>query len=89
MTHVLKPHHVGPAASTEPRTACNQDSALPPEAAAEALTDLRPGIVDPLSVLGQRALHSLRADQERAHSLMLVPLVAQHRALGLATFCRW
>ncbi|MGP3942614.1 SpoIIE family protein phosphatase [Streptomyces sp. 6N106] len=67
----------------------NQDDALPPVAAAEALTDLEPRIIDPLSSLGQRALRSLRADRQKAHSLMLVPLVAQHRALGLATFCRW
>ncbi|MEU9371823.1 SpoIIE family protein phosphatase [Streptomyces avermitilis] len=70
-------------------TAGNQDGALPPVAAAEALTDLEPRIVDPLSSLGQQALHSLRADRQKVHSLMLVPLVAQHRALGLATFCRW
>ncbi|MHA5050836.1 SpoIIE family protein phosphatase [Streptomyces sp. SD15] len=70
-------------------TAGNQDGALPPVAAAEALTDLEPRIVDPLSSLGQQALHSLRADRQKVHSLMLVPLVAQYRALGLATFCRW
>ncbi|MFE0454166.1 SpoIIE family protein phosphatase [Streptomyces sp. NPDC058914] len=74
---------------TEPWTACDQDGALPPVAAAEALADLEPRILDPLSSLGQRALHSLRTRGEEVHSLMLVPLVAQHRALGLATFCRW
>jgi len=73
----------------EPWTACDQDGTLPPVAAAEALAELEPRIVDPLSSVGQRALHSLRADREKVHSLMLVPLVAQHRALGLATFCRW
>ncbi|MEW2513374.1 SpoIIE family protein phosphatase [Streptomyces sp. NPDC046870] len=73
----------------EPWTACDEDDALPPVAAAEALTDLQPRMVDPLSPLGQRALHSLRAPAEKVHSLMLVPLLSQHRALGLATFCRW
>ncbi|WP_376773050.1 SpoIIE family protein phosphatase [Streptomyces himalayensis] len=73
----------------EPWTACDQDGALPPVAAAEALTDLQPRIVDPLSPPGQRALHSLRAPREDVHSLMLVPLVAQYRVLGLATLCRW
>lgn len=66
-----------------------QDGALPPVTVAEALADLEPRMVDPLSSLGQRALHSLRADAGNVHSLMLVPLVAQNRALGLATFCRW
>ncbi|GGN62119.1 hypothetical protein GCM10011579_028980 [Streptomyces albiflavescens] len=73
----------------EPLAAGNQQDALPPVAAAEALTDLEPRMVDPLSSVGQRALQGLRADREEVHSLMLVPLVAQHRALGLATFCRW
>ncbi|MEV5384034.1 SpoIIE family protein phosphatase [Streptomyces sp. NPDC052721] len=70
-------------------TACDQDGALPPVAAAEALAVLEPRMVDPLSSLGQRALHSLRAPREKVHSLMLVPLLSQRRALGLATFCRW
>ncbi|WP_107122386.1 SpoIIE family protein phosphatase [Streptomyces dysideae] len=74
---------------TEPWTACDQDGGLPPVIAAEALADLEPCMVEPLSPLGQRALRSLRAPREEVHSLMLVPLVAQHRALGLATFCRW
>ncbi|POX45798.1 SpoIIE family protein phosphatase [Streptomyces sp. Ru72] len=74
---------------TEPWTACDEDGALPPVAAAEALADLEPLMVDPLSSLGQRALHSLRAPRNKVHSLLLVPLVAQNRALGLATFCRW
>ncbi|WP_031026420.1 SpoIIE family protein phosphatase [Streptomyces sp. NRRL WC-3725] len=73
----------------EPWTACEQEGALPPVAAAEALADLEPRMVDPQSSLGQRALHSLRAPTEKVHSLMLVPLLSQHRALGLATFCRW
>jgi PAS domain S-box-containing protein len=73
----------------KPWTACDQDGALPPVTAAEILADLEPRIVDPLSPVGQRALRSLRARRDEVHSLMLVPLVAQHRALGLATFCRW
>ncbi|UXY20370.1 SpoIIE family protein phosphatase [Streptomyces cynarae] len=73
----------------EPWTACDEDGALPPVAAAEALADLGPRMVDPLSSVGQRALRSLRAPRDKVHSLMLVPLVAQDRALGLATFCRW
>ncbi len=73
----------------EPWTACDEDDALPPVAAAEALSDLEPRMVDPLSPVGQRALHSLRAPGGAVHSLMLVPLIAQRRALGLATFCRW
>jgi PAS domain S-box-containing protein len=73
-----------------PGTAADdQDGALPPVTAAEALADLQPRIVDPLSPVGQRTLRSLRARREEVHSLMLVPLVTQHRAIGLATFCRW
>ncbi|MEV5178047.1 PAS domain-containing protein, partial [Streptomyces flaveolus] len=69
-------------------TACDEDDALPP-VAAEALSELEPRMVDPRSPVGRRALHSLRAPGEAVHSLMLVPLIAQRRALGLATFCRW
>jgi len=71
-----------------PVTAGDQDGPLPPVAAADTLADLEPRIIDPLSAVGQRTLHSLGATTEKAHSLMLVPLVAQHRALGLATFLR-
>ncbi|MFI9547984.1 hypothetical protein ACIHAR_29415 [Streptomyces sp. NPDC052016] len=73
-----------------PGTAADdQDGALPLVTAAEALAALQPRIVDPLSPGGQRTLRSLRARREEVHSLMLVPLVTQHRAIGLATFSRW
>ncbi|MGW2072671.1 SpoIIE family protein phosphatase [Streptomyces sp. NPDC001953] len=57
--------------------------------AAEALADFQPRILDPLSAVGRRAMAGLPTHRDMPHSLMVVPLVAQDRALGLATFCRW
>ncbi|KOV51767.1 hypothetical protein ADL00_39955 [Streptomyces sp. AS58] len=65
------------------------DGVRPPANAAETLHELEPRIIDPRSALGRRLLAGLRAPRHLVHSLMLVPLVVQSRALGLAMFCRW
>ncbi|MGW3341154.1 SpoIIE family protein phosphatase [Streptomyces sp. NPDC001009] len=70
-------------------TMAGQKDPHPPMVAAEVLTDLEPRIVDPQSVLGRHVLANLPADGEPVHSLMLVPLVAQARALGFTALCRW
>ncbi|MEV4921000.1 SpoIIE family protein phosphatase [Streptomyces tirandamycinicus] len=69
-------------------------STFPPAAPSlDALTDLRPRLVgsveaDSAWVLQDPARGS-RILQDRVHSLMVVPLVAQGRVLGVATFYRW
>jgi PAS domain S-box-containing protein len=73
----------------DPTTPGDPDATLPPVTAAEALADLEPRILDPLGAAGRRTLPGLPARREEARSLMVVPLVAQDRALGVATFCRW
>jgi GAF domain-containing protein len=72
-----------------PTTPGDRDGTLLPVTAAEALADLEPRILDSLSAAGRRTRAGLPTHREEARSLMLVPLVAQDRALGLATFCRW
>ncbi|GFH39079.1 SpoIIE family protein phosphatase [Streptomyces pacificus] len=61
--------------------------------ALDALTDLRPRLVgsvaaDSAWVLKDPA-RGARILQDGVHSLMVVPLVAQERVLGVATFYRW
>ncbi|MFG3660875.1 SpoIIE family protein phosphatase [Streptomyces sp. NPDC047706] len=73
-------------------TADVPEEPLPPVAPGEALACLEPTLVDPLSPLGQQALRGMRTPMgtgEEVHSLIVAPLVAQDRVLGLATFCRW
>ncbi|WP_189986184.1 SpoIIE family protein phosphatase, partial [Streptomyces spinoverrucosus] len=71
-------------------TAADHEGPLPPTASGEALADLEPRLVDPLCSLGQQVLRGMRTPtEEQVHSLIVAPLVAQDRALGLATFCRW
>ncbi|MFI9612398.1 SpoIIE family protein phosphatase [Streptomyces sp. NPDC052023] len=73
-------------------TAAGHEGPLPAAVAAEVLADLEPRPVDPLSSLGRKVLRGMgnptRGGQE-AHSLIVAPLAAQDRALGLAVFCRW
>ncbi len=70
-------------------TATHPDRAVPPvTVAAEVLADFEPRILDPLDTVGRQALNALPGRGEEVHSLMLVPLVAQNRALGLAVFGR-
>ncbi|MEV5384499.1 SpoIIE family protein phosphatase [Streptomyces sp. NPDC052721] len=69
-----------------------QDATALPEAAVRALVGPEPVLVDPLSAPGREILCGMRRPEEageEVHSLMLAPLVAQGRALGLAAFCRW
>lgn len=71
-----------------------ESSTFPPTSpSSQALSDLQPRLISPLTpdsdwvrsdpVRGRRML------EEKIHSLMFVPLVAQDRALGIATFYRW
>ncbi|MFD7441253.1 SpoIIE family protein phosphatase [Streptomyces sp. NPDC059909] len=57
------------------------------------LADLRPRLISPLHADSDWVLHDpvrgRRMLDEKVHSLMFVPLVAQDRALGIATFYRW
>ncbi|MFJ4466966.1 SpoIIE family protein phosphatase [Streptomyces sp. NPDC089424] len=58
------------------------------DVAADVLTDLEPRILDPLGAVGREAVTALPAGQDEVRSMMLVPLVTQNRALGLALFGR-
>ncbi|MFD7406371.1 SpoIIE family protein phosphatase [Streptomyces sp. NPDC059866] len=72
--------------------AADDDVAVPRAAVIEALADLEPRLVDPLSSLGRQMVQGLRTPGrtgEEVHSLIVAPLVAHDRALGLVTFCRW
>ncbi|MEV7990465.1 SpoIIE family protein phosphatase [Streptomyces sp. NPDC086077] len=73
-------------------TAGAPEDPLSPVAPGEALADLEPRLVDPFSALGRKVLRGMRTPSgtgEEVHSLIVAPLVAQDRVLGLATFCRW
>ncbi|MFG3660839.1 SpoIIE family protein phosphatase [Streptomyces sp. NPDC047706] len=73
-------------------TAAGHEGPLPGAVAAEVLADLEPRLVDPLSSLGRKVLRGMgnpTRGGEEAHSLIVAPLAAQDRALGLAVFCRW
>ncbi|MGW8952382.1 SpoIIE family protein phosphatase [Streptomyces sp. NPDC055709] len=73
-----------------PGTGSDTAGGVPPVSTGEALADLTPRLVDPLGPEGQRALLGLWTPEgEEVHSLIVAPLVAQDRCLGLATFCRW
>ncbi|MFD5573058.1 SpoIIE family protein phosphatase [Streptomyces cadmiisoli] len=64
----------------------------PAASAVEVLYALEPRLLDPSDREGHRAFRDLSmsaAPGEDVHSLAIVPLVAQDRVLGLATFCRW
>ncbi|MER6996194.1 SpoIIE family protein phosphatase [Streptomyces sp. NPDC000410] len=69
-------------------------STYPQAAPASAvLADLRPRLVGSLRAdsdwVTRDPVRGPRMLDERVHSLMVVPLVAQDRALGLVTFYRW
>ncbi|MGW1881466.1 SpoIIE family protein phosphatase [Streptomyces sp. NPDC001970] len=74
--------------------AVGEESTFPLVApSARALSDLRPRLVSPVHADSDWVLHDpvrgRRMLDEKVHSLMFVPLVAQDRALGIATFYRW
>ncbi|MFF9376434.1 SpoIIE family protein phosphatase [Streptomyces griseoluteus] len=73
----------------ESATVVSKAGSLPPVVAAEVLSDLEPRMEDPRSRLGRRILANFPAKGNAIHSLLLVPLVAQARALGLMALCRW
>lgn len=69
-------------------------STFPPASPSlDALTDLQPRLVDTVGADSAWVLRDpargARILQDRIHSLMVVPLVAQDRVLGIATFYRW
>ncbi|MFD8194539.1 SpoIIE family protein phosphatase [Streptomyces wuyuanensis] len=69
-------------------------STYPPAApSVDALTDLRPRLVDSVEADSAWVLRDPargpRILEDKIHSLMVVPLVAQDRVLGIATFYRW
>ncbi|MFI1469367.1 SpoIIE family protein phosphatase [Streptomyces wuyuanensis] len=69
-------------------------STYPPAApSVDALTDLRPRLVDSVEADSPWVLRDPvrgpRILEDKIHSLMVVPLVAQDRVLGIATFYRW
>ncbi|MFF7713306.1 SpoIIE family protein phosphatase [Streptomyces sp. NPDC007988] len=69
-------------------------STFPPAAPSlDALTDLRPRLVDSVEAdsawVLQDPVRGPRIIEDKIHSLMAVPLVTQDRVLGLATFYRW
>ncbi|MFE0090009.1 SpoIIE family protein phosphatase [Streptomyces sp. NPDC058991] len=69
-------------------------STFPPASPSlEALTDLQPRLVDAVGADSAWVLRDpargARILEDRIHSLMVVPLVAQDRVLGIATFYRW
>ncbi|MET8329316.1 SpoIIE family protein phosphatase [Streptomyces sp. NPDC005181] len=71
-----------------------ENSTFPPTApSSQALSDLQPRLISPLTADSDWVLsdpvRGRRMLEENIHSLMFVPLVAQDRALGIATFYRW
>ncbi|MFJ6945515.1 SpoIIE family protein phosphatase [Streptomyces wuyuanensis] len=69
-------------------------STYPPAApSVDALNDLRPRLVDSVEADSAWVLRDPvrgpRIIEDKIHSLMVVPLVAQDRVLGIATFYRW
>ncbi|MCZ7456509.1 SpoIIE family protein phosphatase [Streptomyces sp. WMMC940] len=69
-------------------------STFPPASPSlDALTDLQPRLVDTVGAdsawVLQDPARGARILQDGIHSLMVVPLVAQDRVLGIATFYRW
>ncbi|MGW2560335.1 SpoIIE family protein phosphatase [Streptomyces sp. NPDC001514] len=74
--------------------AVGEESTFPLVApSARALADLQPRLVSPVTADSDWVLHDpvrgRRMLEENVHSLMVLPLVAQDRVLGIATFYRW